>query len=76
MIHVVAGGGGARLYGPGLDKTAEYLRKTHGPNYADFTARLVADQHSFLVLDLAPERLELRALNASGEEIDRFAVTK
>jgi hypothetical protein len=76
VIHVVAGGGGARLYGPGLDKTAEQLRKDHGENYADFTAKMVADEHSFVVLDIAPDRLELTALGVKGNELDRVTITK
>jgi acid phosphatase type 7 len=76
VIHVVAGGGGASLYGPGLDKTAELLRKEYGANYADFTANLVADRHSFVVLDIAPDRLQLRAINETGDELDRIVLTK
>src|SRR5262249_55665702 len=58
VIHVVAGGGGATLYGPGLDKTAAQLHKDHGANYADYTAAMVTDRHTFVTLDLAPGRLE------------------
>jgi len=76
VIHIVAGGGGAGLYGPGLDKTAEYLHEYYGSNYADFTARMVADKHSFVVLDLSPERLELRAIGANGKLLDHVCVTR
>jgi acid phosphatase type 7 len=76
VIHIVAGGGGAHLYGPGIDKTADFLHKTYGENYADFTARLVADEHSFVVLDLSPDRLQLRAIGANGNELDSFILTK
>jgi hypothetical protein len=76
VVHVVAGGGGATLYGPGLDKTVDFLKKENGSNYADYTARLVADEHSFVVLDLSPDRLELRALGANGKEIDHVTITK
>ena len=77
IIHIVSGGGGAALYGPGLDKTADYLHKKYGClNYTDFTARMVADRHSFVVLDISPHRLELRAIGANGNEIDHITVTK
>ncbi len=76
VIHVVAGGGGAGLYGPGLDKTKGELIKKYEGNYADFTAKMVADQHSFTILECAPNRLELRALNPSGEELDRIVIQK
>ena len=76
IINIVSGGGGASLYGPGLDKTAETLRRVHGANYADFTAKMVVDQHSFVQLDIAPDRLELRAISVTGDELDRIAITK
>ncbi len=76
VIHIVAGGGGASLYGPGLDKTADFLKKTYGSNYADFTAKNVVDQHSFVVLDLSPQRIELKALNKNGDVLDSISITK
>jgi hypothetical protein len=76
VIHIVAGGGGASLYGPGLDKTAEPLQKQFGDNYANFTAKTVVDQHSFVVLDLSPQRVDLRAISMGGEELDHISVTK
>jgi acid phosphatase type 7 len=76
VIHVVAGGGGASLYGPGLDQTAPKLRKDHGDNFADYTAKMVADKHSFVVLDVAPGRMQMRAISETGEELDRFVLTK
>jgi hypothetical protein len=76
VIHIVSGGGGASLYGPGLDKTKDALKKQFGANYADYTAKMVADQHSFSVLDCSPNRLQLRAINAKGEEIDHIVIDK
>jgi hypothetical protein len=76
VIHIVAGGGGASLYGPAPEKVAAELKKLHGDNLAPFTAKATADRHSFVVLDLAPERFELRALAADGSELDRIVVTK
>jgi acid phosphatase type 7 len=76
VIHIVSGGGGASLYGPGLDKTKDILKKQFGSNYADYTAKMVADQHSFSVLDCSPNRLELRAINVKGEELDHIVIDK
>jgi predicted phosphodiesterase len=76
VIHIVAGGGGASLYGPAPEKVAADLKKLHGDNFAPFTAKATADQHTFVVLDLAPEKLEFRTLTADGKEVDRFTVTK
>ena len=33
-------------------------------------------KHSFVVMDISPERLNIRALADTGEEIDSFALTK
>jgi hypothetical protein len=76
VIHVVSGGGGASLYGPGVDKTKDYLMKKYGPNYADFTAKTVVDKNSFTVLECASDRLHLRAIASDGTELDRIVVTK
>jgi acid phosphatase type 7 len=76
IIHIVAGGGGASLYGPGLDKAAEQLQEDYGPNYADFTAKMVATEHSFVVLDVVPDRLQLTALGVKGNELDRVIIVK
>ena len=76
VIHIVAGGGGASLYGPGLEQTAAALQKEHAANYANYTSKMVADRHSFVLLDLASDRLVLRAIDTNGEELDRIIVTK
>lgn len=76
VIHIVAGGGGASLYGPGLELTAARLQKEYGANYANYTDKMVTEQHTFVVLDIAPTRLEMRAFGAAGAELDRIVVTK
>jgi len=76
VIHVVAGGGGASLYGPGLEKTAVALKKEHGANYDDYTAKMVVDRYSFVVLDLTPETLKLRAIDSTGKSLDQITITK
>ncbi|MBU6296088.1 MAG: metallophosphoesterase [Planctomycetes bacterium] len=76
IIHVVAGGGGATLYGPGLEKTSQTLRKEHGDNYADYTAMMVVDRHSFVMLDAKPDGMRLRAIDASGKAFDDILITK
>jgi hypothetical protein len=76
IIHIVAGGGGATLYGPGLEKTAVTLKKEHGDNYADYTAKMVADRHSFVILDATADSLKLRALDLNGRTFDQVVLTK
>src|SRR5205823_6542371 len=76
VIHVTAGGGGASLYGPALEKVADELKKAHGANFAPFVARSVVDRHSFVILDASPEKIEFRAIGIDGGELDRIVVTK
>jgi len=76
IVHIVAGGGGATLYGPGLDKTSVTLKKEHGDNFADYTAKMVADRHSYVMVDLTPDTFKLRALDLNGVLIDQIVITK
>jgi predicted phosphodiesterase len=76
VIHIVAGGGGATLYGPGLDKTAVTLKKEHGDNYADYTAKMVVDRHTFVIVDLTPDSFDLRAIDVTGKMFDQMIITK
>ena len=76
IIHIVAGGGGAKLYGPGLDKTVPKIKKDNGENYADYTAKMIVEEHSFVMLDIAPTQVDLRAISVMGNELDRITLTK
>ncbi len=76
VIHIVAGGGGATLYQPGLDKTAISLKEDFEDNYADFTAKMVADFYSFVSMDISRTKLAIRVLNQDGSELDRFNITQ
>jgi acid phosphatase type 7 len=75
-IHIVTGGGGAKLYSVDLGKTIASLKRDHGENYIPLTAKYVADKHSFTVLDLTPTQLDLRQINIDGQEVDRIRITK
>jgi hypothetical protein len=76
LIHLVAGGGGGTLYKGELEKNAAYFQSQKPGNWVPFTAKFVADGHSFTVFELTPERLLLRAIDAKGGEIDRCLMTK
>ncbi len=75
VIHIVSGGGGAKLYSVDLKKTVEYLEKEHPGNYQPLTAKYVAE-HSFTSVDLTPTTLVLRQINVAGKEVDRIKITK
>lgn len=76
VIHLVAGGGGGTLYKGSLEKNAAFFQSQQPGNWVPFTAKFMADRHSFTVFELTPERLLLRAIDASGGEIDRCILTK
>ena len=75
VIYIVSGGGGAGLYpDPLTDEpaTREYLKH----NWIPFTARYVADRHSFTAVDLDSTTLTLRQIDEDGAEIERIKITK
>jgi predicted phosphodiesterase len=76
VIHIVSGGGGASLYSPSFEKTAEYLRERYPGNWSPFTAKYYATDHSFTLLEAAPKHLLLRQINGKGDEVDRMLITK
>jgi hypothetical protein len=40
------------------------------------SSKMVAEHHCFSLLDCSPSRLELRAINANGEELDHIVIDK
>lgn len=76
VLHIVSGGGGAHLYGSTYGKDSEILKKDNGDKFVPLTAKYVTDRHSFTLVDATPTRLELRALDEKGAEIDHIVITK
>lgn len=76
LIHLVAGGGVGTLYKSELEKNAADFQSQNPGNWVPCIAKFVADRHSFTVFELTSERLLLRAVDASGGEIDRMTITK
>jgi hypothetical protein len=76
VIHIVSGGGGAKLYSVDFEKTVEQLKQDNPGNWVPFTTKYVADRHSFSVVDLKPNELTLRQIDIAGKEIDRMVITK
>ena len=75
VIHLVSGGGGAKLYSLDLEKTVEQLMKDHPDNYQPLTAKYVPE-HSFTVIDMSPEALVVEQVNIGGKVVDSFRITK
>jgi predicted phosphodiesterase len=76
VIHVVSGGGGAKLYSVDYEKTVTALKAEHGENYVPFTSKYYATKHSFSLIELDARKFTLRQINADGEEVDCFTITK
>jgi len=68
VVYIVTGGGGARLYNP--------EQQDDPSSWQPFTARFVADAHSFSVLDIAGRKLTVRQVDEHGKERDRFTLTR
>jgi predicted phosphodiesterase len=77
VIHIVSGGGGAALYNSkDFAATVAQLERENVGNWAPFTAKFIADRHSFSLVELSLERFTLRQVSLDGDEVDRFTITK
>jgi hypothetical protein len=68
VIYIVTGAGGARLYNP--------EQQDDPVTWQAFTDKFISKIHTFTVMDVEAGRLTVRQLSASGEEVDRFEVTR
>ena len=67
VLYIVTGAGGASLYDPG---------QTGDPaSWQEFTAKFISNIHSFTVVELNADRLDVRQVSDQGRELDRFSVT-
>jgi acid phosphatase type 7 len=68
VLYVITGAGGAGLYATKQhDKPA---------TWEPFTAKFVADKHSFTTVDVQDKTLRIRQLDEDGKERDAFTITK
>jgi predicted phosphodiesterase len=75
IIHVVSGGGGARLFDRALHEHP-ILEQPDDANWVPYTARLIADRHSFSDVTVTPTVFTLRQIDDAGDEVDRFEIRK
>jgi 3',5'-cyclic AMP phosphodiesterase CpdA len=68
VLYVITGGGGATLH----DTRLEAQPATWQP----FTERVRSTVHSYTVMDVARDRLDIRQVDSDGKTIDSFAVTR
>lgn len=76
IIHIVSGGGGAHLYGTTLESDSDALKKMHANKFVPLTAKYVTNRHSFTLVEATAARLEIRAIDEKGAEIDHVSITK
>lgn len=68
VLYIVSGAGGARLYRSATEAQQRAL--------GDFTAKFIADVHSFTVCDVNGEVLDLKQISQDGNIIDQIRLTK
>ena len=67
VLYIVTGAGGASLYDPN--------QMNDSASWQEFTAKFISNIHSFTVVDLSADRLDVRQVSDQGRELDRFSVT-
>src|SRR5262249_4532946 len=68
VIYLVTGAGGQHLYNP--------EQQDAPATWQEFTLKHISKVHSLTVVDVDGTGLTVRQVTPSGEEVDRFAVTK
>ncbi|MDH4090222.1 MAG: metallophosphoesterase [Cyclobacteriaceae bacterium] len=76
IIYIVTGAGGATLYDPGLSGNPDLWKHDLPGNWVPFTAKLIADVHSFTLIETEQKKLTLKQVNESGKVLDEITVTK
>ena len=66
VIYLTTGAGGAKLYDVGQTE--------HPETWKPFTARFLAETHSFTQVDVTAETVKVEQINADGVSIDKFTV--
>lgn len=68
VLYVISGGGGGDLYDPDIQQKPT--------EWQPFTAKYVADAHSFTEADVHGTTLSVRQVSDDGKELDKWTVTK
>ena len=68
MIYLVTGGGGANLYNP--------EQQDDLASWQPFTHKFISKVHSLTIADVDGPTLTVRQISSTGQELDRFVVTK
>jgi len=68
IIYIVTGAGGQSLYNPEQQK--------HPKTWQKFTATFVSEVHSFTVVDIEGDQLQLKQVSENGDVLDQIRITK
>jgi acid phosphatase type 7 len=68
VIYLITGAGGAGLY--------DTEQHTDPGSWQEFTDKFISNVHSLTVADVSGSKLTVRQVSATGDELDRFEVTK
>ena len=68
VIYLVSGAGGAGLY--------NVEREIKRSEWQPFTAKYIADRHSFSLVDIDGKTFKLRQIDEEGREVDTFRIVK
>ena len=68
VIYIVSGGGGAHLYNP--------EQQGNPQTWQAFTNKYIAQVNSMSVIDVDGGTFRLKQVSATGDEVDRFQITK
>ncbi|MFZ2905600.1 MAG: metallophosphoesterase [Cyclobacteriaceae bacterium] len=76
IIYIVTGAGGGGLYDHTLNQKPETWVHDMPGNWVPFTKKLIADRHSFTLIETRKKVLTLKQVDLTGKVIDEITVTQ
>lgn len=77
VLYIVTGGGGAELYAfRGKNSTPATPIVPDPDTAGNYMVKVIDDRHSFTLVELDSDKLQLRQLDVNGAEADRITITK
>ncbi len=76
IIYIVTGAGGGSLYDRNLNEKPELWKHEPKENWSPFTQKLIADRHSFTLIETKGKALTLQQIDLTGKVIDQITITR
>lgn len=76
IIYIVTGAGGGGLYDRNLNENPELWKHEPKENWAPFTQKLIANRHSFTLIETNRKELTLQQIDLTGKVIDQIKITQ